>query len=53
MKKLQKTPDLEEKVKKLSLRVREFKTGGLRRGVDLGVAPEKFEKLFFSPEGIR
>jgi hypothetical protein len=22
-------------------------------GVDLGVAPEKFEKLFFSPERIR
>jgi hypothetical protein len=47
MKKLQKTPDLEEKVKKLSLRVGEFKTGGLRRGVDLGVAPEKSERLFF------
>jgi len=32
MKKLQKTPDLEEKIEKLSLGVGEFKTGGLRRG---------------------
>jgi hypothetical protein len=32
MKKLQKTPELEEKVKKLSLGVGDFKTGGLRRG---------------------
>jgi len=53
MKKLQKTPDLEEKVDKMSLGVHKFKTGGLRSGVNLGVAREKSEKLFFSPEGIR
>lgn len=53
MKKLQKTPDLEEKVEEVSLGVRKFKTGGLRSRVNLGVAREKSEKLFFSPERIR